>query len=779
MAHHDVSIANRVASVLRHVGYTVTLAFTSDEAIRSSRAIEPALLIIDPIMRGLSGLEAGNYIAQQINCRILFLTDLAADKDFADLLGEQFRGGVRCAALPTSVSDEDLITFVRSELGPAIILTDSESEECRAKQGGEAASHPERSDDSDEWPSRKAIAPQDGAANIDALFSISKSNLYQANAFRLTGLPVTATAREVRRAYQEFCLSKELKRSWAPDPFVPYLTNPSDEDRETAFQQINHPEQRLLQEFFWFWFDTRSDKESTVLNRDMDQYVREWRVRTGVNDPQGVADHNLAVFNHLMALQTESVQLMGRSVVAPDFWKEAFRHWRLLASNSRFWDGFIERIRAFNDPRVAPDLAERLWASLPEGILYINAELAVRAAERGDFPEAARQRQLMYGSGFDSRDADKALNRALAPLLDNLSVLCSQARSQVEASPRHGLEIVQAFDASKSPLLKTLNCLVGANDPRRDAAHDEVATTIRGCLIDYVNSTRDWTAALPVFENCLALAQEAALRSTIAEDIVVLHGNLAAQHAEHRYTSQSTPSGNSNSTTVSGQYRAAARPRSSSGIAQRIGFGIGRAWKEMPVLGRALLVVLVLGLIVVIFNMMSNGGDSSAPPSSSTTDSSPNISPSTASGSDTSTATPSEPASNEPPNSPSSFTPVAPSPASTDDAELDAMKRDIEESRSRLASMETELQSIDSELNDYQAKIDSEKATLTQMESDSSSGLEVNRDDYEQIRQLHNQNVDRFNEEVERHNELLRAYRALLADTNGKIDRYNSMVKSQ
>ena len=93
--------------------------------------------------------------------------------------------------------------------------------------------------------------------------------------------------------------------------------------------------------------------------------------------------------------------------------------------------------------------------------------------------------------------------------------------------------------------------------------------------------------------------------------------------------------------------------------------------------------------------------------------------------------------------------------------------------------METELQSIDSELNDYQAKIDSEKATLTQMESDSSSGLEVNRDDYEQIRQLHNQNVDRFNEEVERHNELLRAYRALLADTNGKIDRYNSMVKSQ
>ena len=93
--------------------------------------------------------------------------------------------------------------------------------------------------------------------------------------------------------------------------------------------------------------------------------------------------------------------------------------------------------------------------------------------------------------------------------------------------------------------------------------------------------------------------------------------------------------------------------------------------------------------------------------------------------------------------------------------------------------METELQSIDSELDEYKAKIDSEKVTLTQMESDNNSGLEVDRDDYEQIRHLHNQHVDKFNEEVERHNELLRAYRALLADTNGKIDKYNSMVKSQ
>jgi hypothetical protein len=384
----------------------------------------------------------------------------------------------------------------------------------------------------------------------------------------------------------------------------------------------------------------------------------------------------------------------------------------------------------------------------------------------------------LYSSGFDSRDADKALIRALRPLRENLSLLCSQVRSQVEANPRHCLEIVRAFDASKSPLLKTLNCLVGANDASRDAAHDEVAATIRSCLIDYVNETRDWSTALPLFENCLALVQAATLRSTIEEDIVILQGNLAAQRAERAHAPQSTSSSNSK-TAAHGQYPPESGARPASGIAQRVGFSIGRTWREMPPLGRALFVVLVLGLLVVL-KVMSNGSDATSAPSPTTTDNFPNVSPSITPGSESvPESTPSTSVSNEQSDSPSPSTPITSTPASSDNAELDTLKQDIEASQSRLAGMEAELQSINSNLDEYKATIDSDKATLTQMESDSSSGLQVDQDEYERIRRRHNQNVDKFNEEVERHNELLRAYRTLLASTNEKIDKYNSMVKSQ
>ena len=345
------------------------------------------------------------------------------------------------------------------------------------------------------------------------LFAIANPNLYQTNAFRVTGLQVTATTRDIRRAYQELNRNKGLGRAWVPACFIPHVVDPSDQERETAFTQIDDPEQKLLQEFFWFWAEGDADDAfAAVQAKDQDRALKEWRRRNKASDSEGVASHNLAVFSHLMALQIEGSKLFGQPVNAADFWRDAFRYWRAVVDNSRFWNRFIGHIQRVNDPRVTPALAEKIWASLPEAILFINAANAVRAAEAGGYAEAGRQRQLMYGSGLGEQNVDKALGRALTPLLQHLTLLCSQAKSQVASDPGRGIDVVRALNNAKSPILKALNCLVGANDPRRIAAHNEVATAIRGCLIDYVNKTEAWSVALPLFENCLALAEDPTLR---------------------------------------------------------------------------------------------------------------------------------------------------------------------------------------------------------------------------------------------------------------------------
>ena len=122
IANHDAVAANRFGAFLTSAGYVVTLAFTSDEAIRLSAEALPALLIVNPVMPGLSGFEAAGYIARRVGCKVLFLTNLAGDADFAEMLGGLLRDGVRCTALPANVSNADLVTFVHSELGAAILV---------------------------------------------------------------------------------------------------------------------------------------------------------------------------------------------------------------------------------------------------------------------------------------------------------------------------------------------------------------------------------------------------------------------------------------------------------------------------------------------------------------------------------------------------------------------------------------------------------------------------------------------------------------------------------
>src|SRR6266568_3815592 len=109
IAHHDAVAANHAASTLRSVGYTVTAVQTSDDAIRVSVETQPALLIINPVMRGLSGYEAARHIVSRQHCKLLFLTDLAGDSDFEQLCRALGREGIQCTALPGNTSNADLI----------------------------------------------------------------------------------------------------------------------------------------------------------------------------------------------------------------------------------------------------------------------------------------------------------------------------------------------------------------------------------------------------------------------------------------------------------------------------------------------------------------------------------------------------------------------------------------------------------------------------------------------------------------------------------------------
>ncbi|QHN03989.1 response regulator [Granulicella sp. WH15] len=749
IANHDQRVSNELSSFLRRSGYDVSLACNSDDAIRVAKN-DPALLIIDPVMPGLSGLEAANHIFAATGCKVLFLTDLAGDEDFQALVDGLVRDGIDCAAFATNRPNADLVAYIQAAIGvgsPAEPLTTSSSTQS-----------PERPPDRSEGANDVAPTGQIQASPYTPLFAVANAKVYQSNAFRLTGLQVSATSREIKRAYQEFGMSKSLNRAWKPKCLISSAVEPDDDDLEAAFALISDPEKRLLQDFFWFWPDGAEDSAfASLAANDSALALAEWGRRSIGDDPRGIATHNLAVFSHLRALEGETSGISGQTISATTLWGDAFRHWQTVATNSRFWDHYIQRIKEMNDPRITPELARSMWRTLPEALLYINAQNAVKAGEKSEYAEAARQRQLMYSSGLGTEHADKALYRALTPLLEYLTLICQQATSKVDAAPEQGATVVESLRTAKTPILKTLNCLVGVNDQRRNDAHDQVARTIRGCLIDYVNKTDGWAVALPLFEDCMALAHSEELRARLAEEIGVVERKLAASGQGRPGASAGTRSQSSSR----GDTRQASSAAQGTSKAVRRGYALGQVWRKLPKLGK-MAVGMVVAILVIVILVLSSGGETN-----NTSDSSP------ASGTTLNTNPPVAPIS-----IPDSSTDKG-STAGSNQASITSLREEIAQSKARLASLEGELQSLNSEMDDYKSKIDADKATLEHMESDNGAGVQIDQDEYERVRSRHNRNVRDFNADISRGHSLHSEYEDLLGETNTKIDNLNKMVNAQ
>ena len=102
---------------------------------------------------------------------------------------------------------------------------------------------------------RSKVSVDKGSVGTHAQLAAAASpELYRVNAFRITGLPVDATARDIAKQLEKMKIAEKLgaatTRQGGPLPLVP----PPDLDAvRQAMQRLRDPEGRLVDEFFWFW----------------------------------------------------------------------------------------------------------------------------------------------------------------------------------------------------------------------------------------------------------------------------------------------------------------------------------------------------------------------------------------------------------------------------------------------------------------------------------------------------------------------------------------------
>ncbi|SDP53194.1 hypothetical protein SAMN04487981_125103 [Streptomyces sp. cf386] len=372
--------------------------------------------------------------------------------------------------------------------------------------------------------------------------------LYRHNAFRISGLAVTATPRAVRRRVSEARAAEALGAERAGRPaagetrWLPPDPMPDHNAVREALRRLEDPVRRVVDEFFWFWPLPESD--GTELARARKAWERLAGSRAeDAGDPgaRSIAVHNLAVLHHAEAL--EAKEFYGARGLRT-LWERAYRYWRQVLDDDGCWRRLDERIRVLDDPRLRVVDGTALREALPAVLLDLHARLAVDAARRKGGEDAALQHvSLMRGftvndgpAGAGSVDdglVDAALRRVTAPF-------AAAVRHRTEAIPGPGADPVTLDRAADSLLAETradvrvLRTVLGAKHPVSADAADEVATAVNGCAVACANSlsadrstARDprVSRAAAHLRSARVLAASGHVRTLVEQNLAVLLSN--------------------------------------------------------------------------------------------------------------------------------------------------------------------------------------------------------------------------------------------------------------
>lgn len=360
--------------------------------------------------------------------------------------------------------------------------------------------------------------------------------VYRNNAFHILGIPTTASSRIIRRRQEDFESAHALgATSWAQEfpQWMPKGNVPSYEEVCEAFAFITDPANRTVSEFFWIWPIDGAEKGmnecmSGVYTSAIKSYLP--LTRKGSN-LRPLAQHNLAVIYHALAIEGELAMLAGdqkpaRRSETLRYWESAFSYWEKLADDDDFWALYEARMREFDDPRLTGGFIRRFRQEFPIAFDNINARIALSYARKGLSQDA--QRHVVYMkktmSGLD--DVEASFDALFEPLENQIERVIAGAKDRVSKQAEVGAECVQEILTASADITRAANDLLGVSNQRRQRILTNIFTTCNQLLVAYGNKTEKWKVCLDLSEQLVPLACTEELKERITANIDAIKRNL-------------------------------------------------------------------------------------------------------------------------------------------------------------------------------------------------------------------------------------------------------------
>jgi tetratricopeptide (TPR) repeat protein len=282
--------------------------------------------------------------------------------------------------------------------------------------------------------------------------------LYAHNAFRITALPVDASVRDIVRQADRLKIMAELNQAPAGNvaAFAPCPAASLDEIRD-ALQRLKGPEERLIDELFWFWPEefgnSRGDDGLQALARGDEKAALDlWRKKEYAPGAGIAATHNLAVYWHCKALEQENQALAGNGTGGSGqeleaAWSLSLARWNKLAESIPFWELVRNRMRQLDAERLTDSFCESLHGWLLQAIDQASGDLALACAGACHLEDARRQAQRIERAEARRNERGKTAELVLAPAKKRLEQQAAFARSRGQANPEQSPEAArELFD---------------------------------------------------------------------------------------------------------------------------------------------------------------------------------------------------------------------------------------------------------------------------------------------------------------------------------------------
>lgn len=376
------------------------------------------------------------------------------------------------------------------------------------------------------------------ALECKVLIEVAGRELFHDNAFRVTGLPASASGREVTKHGDRLKLQEELGNDEPPvtGAFV-REPPPSLDEIRTALQRLKSPERRIVDEFFWFWpMPTSNGAGDAALDAvqqgQADKAISIWRGLETDDQNAVVALHNLAVAYHIAALDRENSTVghgctEERRAKIARFWQSAIKRWLKIADDDRLWDLVAERIRQLNEPNLPTGFSRQIRQNLRVALCKIHAELGLAYLESAQAGYAQSQfalfKQLAQETGADGIAAEIVLR----PITTRLRQQLDLALQKASANASGGAEAARELLGLARRMSSNFELLLAPDHPARADLYDDIADAINRIQITYHKKTEDDPTCLEILQQALPYATTLEIKDRIEGNIRTLKSNIS------------------------------------------------------------------------------------------------------------------------------------------------------------------------------------------------------------------------------------------------------------